>query len=221
MSKITLPVDISDLKLTPRKIVFIGEYCANDYNAEEAARIAKLVKPGMSQAEISVLCHELLSDPDISKAISRFVDSTLAPYRDKFENVRLRELYIRAFYKPSWYHRPDGTVIPLDKISLERQSAIDKVEEKFYGKDGIRTVTYTLANKDIARRELKEMLKKGEEGPVTDDMMRTRLKEIFAAAKTGIQIGAQMAKELKDPTDAQVKLLDRIKEGKEDAETVN
>lgn len=219
MPKNTLPIDISDLStLTPRQLVFIGEYCNNDYDAESAARVAKLVKPEDTPAQVKLKCHELLNTPDISTAISRFVESILAPYRDSFENVRLRELYVRAFYKPSWYHKANGEVIPLDKIPLDRQGAIDRVEEKFYGKDAVRTVTYTLANKDIARKELKELLAKpGEESPVSDSDMRSRLKEIFDAAKMGMKIGAKAVKEIQSEPSG---LLERLKEGKADAVTV-
>ena len=75
-------------------------------------------------------------------------------------DARLLETYVqRAFYDVSDFHDADGTCLPLHLIPEEKRCAIDKIETRYYGKDGdVRSVNYILANRDAALKVLSDYM---------------------------------------------------------------
>jgi hypothetical protein len=203
LAKQYLPVKIEDLGLNAKEIRFVGEYCSNGFNAPEAAKLVGLINGELSPAQERIRCHEILTLEKISRAVDRMVESTLNPYRDRIKSQMLVQLQIRANWDATWFFYPDGTAKPLDSISAEHRMAIDAVEEKYYGKDAVRTVTYTLSDKDKARKELAQLLGKKEEVSQEDTGgMRSKLNDIFLAVEKGIDMGisAQKKREMIETT---------------------
>jgi hypothetical protein len=189
MQRNELPVRIDDLNLTAKEQKFVLEYISNCFNGVAAAKVAKLIPESMSDPRAKLFVHSLLTKSNIDQAVTRISDHFIAPYRSKFVNQTLRQLEIRANYDPLWYYFPDGTARPLDDITLERRWAIDKVEPKIFGKNAdVREVMYTLADKNAARKELKELLSLSKDEQSDDAGMQSKLSEIFAAVKFGKQI---------------------------------
>jgi hypothetical protein len=186
MHRNELPVRIDDLNLTAKEQKFVLEYVSNCFNGVAAAKVAKLVPDGMSEPRAKLFVHSLLTKKSIDDAIARISEHFISPYRSKFVNQTLRQLEIRANYDPLWYYYPDGSARPLDSIPMEYRWAIDKVEPKIFGKNAdVREVVYTLADKNAARKELREMLSLSKDESNNDDGMRNKLSEIFEAVKLG------------------------------------
>ena len=208
MQKKILPIDIKDLGLQQREVVFVGEYCANGYDEVAAAKAARLVPESATTAQCRLKAIEIVNDPRISRAIDRMTETVLNPYRDRIEAQLVKQLQIRAFYDPSWFYYTDGTARPLEEIPTDRRYAIDDVTESYYGKDATtRVVTYKLANKAQAQKELRELLSKKDSVDQSDSTsMRSELKKLFGDVKMSIEITA------KQPT----ALIEKVDENKVD-----
>jgi len=197
MPREQLPVRVDDLGLSAKEQKFILEYISNSFDGKAAAKKAKIIPADMSDARANLIVHSLLAKDIVVQAINRVSEYFIAPYKSKFVNQTLRQLDIRANYDLSWYYYPDYTAKPLDEISMEHRWAIDKVEPKVFGKDAnVREVVFILADKNAARKELKELLeKKDDRDGGADDGMRSKLSEIFEAVK----LGKQLAEKKKEP----------------------
>jgi hypothetical protein len=199
MSKAQLPIRLDDLKLTAKQQKFVAEYTSGGYNATEAILSSGLIAKDTSKARATLAANQLLQNPNISQAIDRLTECFIQPYRDRMQTQMIQTLQVRAYWDPSWFFNPDGTSIELDDIDPLRRQAIDKIEEKFFGKEAdTRTVVYILADRDLARKELKELLGKQEKASGADTGMRSKLDELFEAAKKGIDYGRALEKKEKE-----------------------
>lgn len=190
-----LPVNIDDLNLTPREVKFVCEYITNGYKAEDAAKAAGLLSQDAGTVASRLHCAALLNNEKIKEAISRTRISFVEPYRDVHYAKIQEVLEIRAFYDVADFFNPDGSVRPLDDIPPKLHHAIDGVDENWsMGKNGIniRTVTYKLADKDKARKELRELheIKEKEKDTGSDDK-RSELFTLVAALTKGIVSGVK------------------------------
>jgi phage terminase small subunit len=188
-----LPVNIDDLALTPRETKFVCEYITNGYKAEDAAKSAGLLSSDAGSVAGRLHCATLLSNEKIKEAIRRTKESFVEPYRD-IHYAKIQEvLEIRAFYDPLDFFKPDGEIRPLDDIAPKLRHAIDGVETDWsMGKNGvnIRTVKYKLADKDRARKELRELHElKEEKKDIGDSDKRSELFSLVAALAKGIASG--------------------------------
>lgn len=191
-----LPVNIDDLNLTPREIKFVCEYITNGYKAEDAAKAAGLLSQDAGTVASRLHCAALLNNEKIKEAISRTKTSFVEPYRDVHYAKIQEVLEIRAFYDPFDFYYPDGTIRPLDEISPKLRYAIDGIGDvTTMGKNGdnVRTVTYKLADKDKARKELRELHEIKEEKKDTGSAdERSKLFSLVAALAKGMLSGAKV-----------------------------
>jgi len=201
MPKSGLPIKIDDLGLTLKQQRFVLEYAVNGFDATAAAKSSGLLPKDAPTVKSRTFCLQLLNDKNISTAIQRFVEDTISPYRDRMMAEMIAVLNTRAYYDVNWFFLPDGTARPLDTIPAERRVAIDEVKEAYAGKSAeVRILTYTLANRDAARKELRSLLeKKDDEGNADSGKgMRGELDRIFSSIKKGIDLGRKMERELQD-----------------------
>lgn len=187
MAKYTrLPIQVDDLGLTARELRFVGEYCTNGFDEVKAYKKHFNVK-NMSSVDIRLEALGLTNERRIKLAVERFVGVTLDPYRDKLE-YQLLELYRnRAFYDVKDFYNSDGSVKPLDDIDQSLRLCIDGVKEDWKGKDADRRqVTYEIANKMMAAKALRELLKEGvtqeDEAPLQAQQRQT-VRDVFEGLK--------------------------------------
>lgn len=192
-----LPVNIDDLGLTPREIKFVCEYITNGYNAEEAAKTSGLLSRDAGSVASRLHCAQLLQNDKIKEAITRTRASFVEPYRDVHYAKIQEVLEVRAFYDTLTFFNPDGTARPLDQIPVKQRYAIDGVDEKWsMGKNGVneRTVTYTLANRDKARAELRALHEAKEEKKDTSaESVRGEILDMLDAYGKGLVAGTKKA----------------------------
>lgn len=192
----SLGVDISDLGLSSKELKFVGEYCNNGFNESSAAMHAGLITSKATAAESRIATMELINKANIKTAIQRFTQAILEPYRDRFEFQSIKQLMIRAFYNISDFYNDDRTTKPLNVIPKEMHVAIDSISDDYKGKDAnVRTITYKLADRAAARKELRELLKQTSGGSDDDDSeipqdRRKFLQDLFAK---GMKQGAEIA----------------------------
>lgn len=195
-----LPIKVEDLGLTQKEMRFVGEYCSNGFDASAALKAAKLVPESITTTEARLRSLEILNKQNINTAITRFVSSELDPYRDKLNYQVLTAMQARAFYDPSVFFETDGTARPLDAIPANMRQAIDSVEIKHYGKDGLVLETiYKLADKGQSIKSLRELLDRKDGG--SEDGMhintRAKLDEIFF--KAGMLAGNAISEAKDEP----------------------
>lgn len=186
LKTIELPFDVSDLELTQKELIFVGEYCTNGFNDFEALKASGIIPQKATPAQARINGLSLSSKPNIKKAIQRFTESVLAPYKDKLEYQTLQLLQARAFYDVSTFFDTNGKAKPLDEIPQQARYALDDITEDFKGKDAdVRTVKYKLADRMQARKELEILLKKGEDEGDANKLPTDRkewLNSLFAKA---------------------------------------
>jgi len=197
-----LPIDVSDLlDLNATLLRFIGHYCVEGFDETTAY---KKTYPGkskeMSSVEIRLEALHILNQRSVKIAVERFVGSVLDPYRDRIEHQFLEVLRNRAFYDPSDYFHPDGSVKSLDEIPREKRHAIDAVMRDFRGaKADAVLVNYKLSDKSQAMKQLTELLRKADgteeaQLEVAEDH-RNQVQSIMAGARAAIEGMKALAKE--------------------------
>lgn len=216
--KKTLPVDISDLGLTPREIKFVCEYITNGYNAELAAKNSGLLEKDAGPAASRIYCAKLLQSNKIKAAITRSQGSFVEPYRDIHYQKIQEQLEVRAFYDIADYRNADGSFKPLDQIPAKLRYAIDDMKERWYmGKNGNElAIEYTMADRDKARAELRALHEKKEE---VKDASSTKTRDEIIGMLTAFKLGQTSRKQIEEQEVEMVKpisaadLAKKIKEG--------
>jgi len=101
----------------------------------------------------------LLRRDDVRKLLRSAVVRRMGEVMDNLD-ARLLDVYIiRAFYDIADYHDPTGLCLPLSSIPEDKRVAIDRVESRYYGKDGdVYSVNYILANREKALETLREYI---------------------------------------------------------------
>jgi len=178
----TLP-EIVDLGLSLKEVKFVGEYCNNRFNATEAVRLAKILPSTASDIECRLEGMKLSNRGDIKKAVQRFVQSIVEPIRDSIEATLLQQTVERATYDVKDFYDDEGNMKPMSELTQLQRSCIDGIEKQSLGKDSIHT-KYVLANKDVASKQLRELLKKTEDGVETNtsEEARARVSNVFKRA---------------------------------------
>jgi hypothetical protein len=191
-----LPIDVADLQLSQKELLFVGEYCSNGFDEVDAAKKVGLIPKSASPTESRLKVLELVNHKGIKTAIQKFTTKVLEPYKDKLELMELQTLKARAFYSVDMFYNSDGSVKPLDQIPSEWRFAIDDISEDFKGKDAnVRTVKYKLADRAQAQKALRELLRKvDDEGDVSEipSDRRKFLQDLFVK---GASAGANIAME--------------------------
>lgn len=182
-AKKVLPLDFSDLNLTPREYKFIVLYCTNGFNGIEAAEEAGYKG---SKKTLKGIAFNLLKSPDIIEALKRYIDAALSPYKVRLQYEVLEIYYKRATYTLDLFYNNNGSVKPIDEIDEEWRCVIDGVEKKYYANGAISETVYTLPNRDTALQTLLKIVAGGtpEErgtGGLTQEV-QDRLKGIFGQA---------------------------------------
>jgi phage terminase small subunit len=134
----------AESELTPKELLFINYYLANNLNATLAAKLA-----GFSQASAYELGHRLLKKVEVKKVIDQYL---------KNESIEAQELLKRlsdtAKNRAMDYLNPDGTV---DLRSLKDNGLMHLVKSVRKGKGGKIHVTFYDAQK--AQDTLAKILK--------------------------------------------------------------
>ena len=178
----TLP-EIVDLGLSLKEVKFVGEYCNNKFNATEAVRLAKILPSTASDIECRLEGMKLANRGDIKKAVQRFVQSIVEPIRDSIEATLLQQTVARATYDVKDFYDDEGNMKPLSELTALQRSCIDGIEKQSLGKEAIHT-KYVLASKDVASKQLRELLKKTDDGVETNtsEEARARVSSVFKRA---------------------------------------
>jgi len=101
----------------------------------------------------------IMQRDDVRQLLRIGVQKRMGEVMDNLD-ARLLDTYIqRAFYDIADFHDGDGTCLPLQSIPADKRCAIDKIETRYYGKDGdVRSVNYILANRDQALKVLSDYM---------------------------------------------------------------
>jgi hypothetical protein len=183
------PVTLEDLELSLPELRFVGEYCANGYNAPKAYKNSHGEKD-QSIARIKGLT--LAGKPKVLTAIRRFTCSVLDPYKEVMEHQLLDFQKTRAFFDITDYYNEDGSAKPLSEIPEDARKAIDGVKEQFFGKDAnTRVVTYELGSRKPAMDYLVTLIKMSKEKD--DTVPRDLAAKMDAIFKAGATVGASAA----------------------------
>src|SRR5580704_12855584 len=100
------------MKMTPKQTRFVSEYLI-DLNATKAA-----IRAGYSKKTAKSIGQENLTKPDIFKRISACQEILLAKNAITADNV-LQELARLAFFDVRDLFAPDGSLIPVHKLSRD------------------------------------------------------------------------------------------------------
>ena len=192
-----LPLDVTDLDLSLSQIKFVRAMIENDYDEGSAVIAANIMPKGTPGPIARMEGLKWANKPQVRQAIQRYSAMVIDPSRDQLHIRLVDTLRIRAFYDPMIFFYEDGTARPLNEIPKEYRICIDGITEDFKGKDAqVRVVTYKLADKTAAQKQLQELLKKGEsvdEEEIPTDA-KSRLDKIFASvAKASAEAGAAAA----------------------------
>lgn len=151
-----------------------AEQCLLTLSDEEVAFCCEMVSNGLDKVRAYRTVYDLDGDLDrttyhrISRIMQRDdvrqllrlgVQKRMGEVMDNLD-AKLLETYVqRAFYDIADFHDGDGSCLPLNQIPEEKRCAIDKIETRYYGKDGdVRSVNYILANRDAALKVLSEYM---------------------------------------------------------------
>jgi len=101
----------------------------------------------------------LLRRDDVRRMLRSAVVRRMGDVMDNLD-ARLLDVYIiRAFYDVADYHDNTGQCLPLNTIPEDKRVAIDRVESRYYGKDGdVYSVNYILANREKALETLRDYI---------------------------------------------------------------
>lgn len=109
----------------------------------------------------------LLAREDVRQMLRMGVKTKMREIMDNLDSKLLDTYTQRAFYDISDFHDMNGMPKPLSEIPEEKRCAIDKIEIKYYGRDGdVCSVNYVLANRDVALKTLTDYV--NEVRPNTD-----------------------------------------------------
>jgi hypothetical protein len=156
-----LYIQLKELKLSTKHILFLAYYTSNGFNGREAfEKVAsnKKIKPEVA----STCASEYLRLPNMRAGLKIIIDSYLTECKDTFEKQIIEQLRVRAFYNPLDIVDEKGELKYKsgDDIPEHLRQCIDGIETRQYGKDGdISRTVFKLANRDKARDELAKYIK--------------------------------------------------------------
>lgn len=146
--------------LTDEEVAFCCEMVGNGLDKVRAYRtVFDLEETGKLDRTTYNRIARIMQRDDVRQLLRLGVQRRMGEVMDNLD-ARLLETYVqRAFYDVSDFHDADGTCLPLHLIPEEKRCAIDKIETRYYGKDGdVRSVNYILANRDQALKVLSEYM---------------------------------------------------------------
>lgn len=144
-----LPVDLADLNLSSKEIRFVVAYCTNNFVATKAYRMlgVKDVNPNIAKQS----AMQMLVQPGVATAISRYVETMMRPFKGKLEFQVLDIWYRRATYSIEMFVDENNNLIPIKNIPQEWRCCIDGIEKKSSGAiDPLSWHEYVLPNRDKA-----------------------------------------------------------------------
>ncbi len=184
----------SNLYLTLRKknkipikhIMFVAEYITNRFNGTDAY-LKTIAKKTTTYNAAAVEACKLLKNPKICGAIKIVLDEWLAEKKLKLEKQIIDRLYAKAFYDPSIFFNPDGSVKfkKWEDIPEEYRCCVEGMEVKYYGRDADRSVVILkLADQSKAMNELSKYIELYKEASTTEHTLSddtvNNLKKIFS-----------------------------------------
>lgn len=146
--------------LTDEEVAFCCEMVGNGLDKVRAYRtVFDLEDEGKLDRTTYNRISRMIQRDDVRQLLRLGVQRRMGEVMDNLD-ARLLETYVqRAFYDVSDFHDGDGSCLPLNLIPEEKRCAIDKIETRYYGKDGdVRSVNYILANRDQALKVLSEYM---------------------------------------------------------------
>lgn len=156
--KLTPYLDDMEVKLTNKQRAFIYYYVINGFRKVDACRRAGYnCKKGKKESmQLLQQANQNLNLPYIKQARDLIISHII---KDKKEiEKKLFEIwYTQATYDPAMFYNPDGTVKfkTWEEVPRKYRCCIEKMEEKYYGKDGnVKVIILTLADKKFAQQQL-------------------------------------------------------------------
>jgi len=137
-----------DLDLSPKKRMFVLEYCNNKFDKEKA--LAKLGYVGNSAATTA---SAWINDSQVQEAIRRYVELILGEGKLRLKKEIFDVWLKRATYDPLMFYDINGEpkIKTLKDIPEEWRCVVDGIEKKYYGKDATTyTIVLKLADKEKA-----------------------------------------------------------------------
>lgn len=169
IEKYTLPqikqllvVNLDDLQLNNKQKIFVAVYCNNGFNERNAYLSAGYA--GRRLEVVRAAAQKLVATEKIQEAIKRMIGELVKPYLAPMKMKTFELQFYRAFWKIDDFFYPDGAIKPLSEISEKAKYALDGIETKLYGQKGTKIITYTLADRSEALRQIQALLDKYDSG---------------------------------------------------------
>lgn len=170
-------VMLNDLNLSVKELFFIIYLCNHGFNSPgRALKASHMTYKGEADAHVKGL--RMMQDQRIRTAITRLIESIMAPYRERLEYQLLTTWYNRAFYNFCDFYdetKDDKGHVhyvmkPMSELTDDQVAAIDGID---FGK----SPHYILAKRQDALSSLKDALfeaqKERMKTPDKQDSMRS------------------------------------------------
>lgn len=186
VAKTLFPDEMGDIrrkyKLNIRQFKFIAIYCHLGFQHQQKAyEWAGYDITSKTAARNGA--QRILSIPSMQKIMDEYLRLVMGPLIIQTRYKLVNEFMNRAFYDPATFIDPKTMKgKKLADIPKEWRRCIDGVEEKYQGKESVRTIKYSLANRDKAL----DVLARFAQFITTDDLnisvsdeTKTRIQNIF------------------------------------------
>jgi len=165
IKKITPYLDDVRPKLTPKQRNFCWYYCNNGFNGIQACEASgykvgtkhKDAKDVIKANIFKTQACQNLTKPYIIEAIKRILKNIVNINKDTVEFKLFHEWLSQAFYKPSMFVNPDGSLAfkSWKEIPEEYHCCVAGIEKKYYGRNADKEVIIIkLVNKKDALDKL-------------------------------------------------------------------
>ena len=156
--------DWKDAGATLPEVYFAVEYLTNGF---DASRAYSTVFPAGTRRKATWGGAAWLRRPTVQHLLSSYTSAWLRGRIAYLEKEIMDTTVARAFYDPSMFLKPDGSPAfdRWDDIPEVFRRCIEGIDVKFWGKDATRqSITYTLANRGDALKQLTQILSLIKEG---------------------------------------------------------
>lgn len=161
--------DWKDMGATLPEVYFAVEYLTNGFDSTLAY---STVFPAGTRRKATWGGAAYLRRPTVQSLLSSYTSAWLRGRVAYLEKEIMDTTLARAFYDPSMFLNPDGSPAfdRWEDIPEVYRRCIEGIDVKFWGKDANRqSVTYTLANRSDALKQLSQILSLIKEGMAAKD----------------------------------------------------
>lgn len=142
---------------TPRERLFAINYVLYQGDVTQT-----MIMTGSTSKYYSKQAHDILKKDKVQEAIKAFWEVMFEDKVEKVQKLLLDQLFRIAFTPRYKYFNKKGELKPgleLEDLGAD-ECLIEGIEQKYYGKDAdVCVVVYKLADRNQARRELKDLLR--------------------------------------------------------------